>query len=405
MSVRYPRPWLQVGGGELMPCIAATVTRTSKRQTDTFSAELSITDTARYGIGLAEWADWDPQDVSILMSTEPDGADLREMISGKVDLPNISLSTMRVSIQGRDRSAALAESKRSEKFQNQKPDEIAKKIAEAHKLTLKFSGNVSDFSGKKYVQDFAHLVLNRTDWETLSSLADQIGYRWYVDGKTLYMEPKTEGDGGFDLVWVPPEEGDPAYANISDLSLRRNMNAARPIQVSVRSWHHRSKKIFSGKANIDGRGDPLTYTDHHNGKEQSQVDKLAKARAREVARHELGITWTGPGDLSADVRQPCNLSGTGTIFDQAYSTEQIVWTMHMDEPFHMVVDATAAKAGRDPDGKEGGAAASPGSGGSTPETQGPQQPRNVPLPPQRPAGLGGGAGAGAGDLRGASGVA
>lgn len=388
MTVRYPRPWLVLPDADLI-CIGATVTRTGKRQTDTFAAELSITAAARYGYPLERWADWDPVDVSILMGVAPDGSDLRQMITGRVDVPNISLSTMRVTIQGRDKSASLIESKRSEKFVNQKPKEIGQKIAEAHKLTLNFTGD-ADFAGKKYTQDFAHLVLNTTDWQVLSQICDQIGYRWYVDGSTLYMEPKSEGSQGFDLIWVPPEEGDPAYANISDLTLRRNMSAARPIETQVRSWHHRSRKIFSGKANIDGKGDPLIYVDDHSGKTQAQVDALAKARARDAARHELGISWTGPGDLSIDVRQPCNLSGTGTIFDQAYATEQIVWTMREDEPFHMVVDATAAKTGRDPDGAEGGSASGVGTGA---QTQGPPAPiQNAPLPPQRPAGLGGGTG-------------
>lgn len=400
MTVRYPRCFARIGEAKI-PVINCTINRTSKRHASTFNADLSVTEAARHGLSLAQIADWDPVDVTILMSLAPDLSDEREMITGKVDLPNIAWGTMHFAIRGRDKSASLVESKRSEKFQNQKPKEIAEKIAKAHGLSLKFKDGDSGFAGKKYVQDFAHLALNTTDWEILASLSSALGYRFYVDGTTLYMEPKGAEQDSFDLVWVPPDAYGPAYANIVNLTTRRDMSAARPIDVEVRSWHHHSKKLFKSKARIDGRGEPLPYRDHHNGKTQEQVEKLAKSRARDIARHELSITWIGPATLDADVRKTCNLSGTGTIYDQSYATEQINWSYGYGQPFHMVVDATSAKRGRDPEGEEGGSsgnASTSDTSSATPETQGPNQPRSVPLPPARPAGLGGGAPGGTGPV-------
>jgi phage protein D len=395
MTVRYPKCFARIGEAKI-PVINCTVNRTAKRQADTFNADLSVTEAARYGLTLAKIADWDPVDVTILMSLAADGSDEREMITGKVDLPNIAWGTMHFAIKGRDKSASLVESKRNEKFQNQKPKEIAEKIAKAHGLTLKFTGSDSGFAGKTYGQDFAHLALNTTDWEVLASLSASIGCRFYVDGKTLYMEPKDTGKDSFDLIWVPPDEYGPAFANIVNLTTRRDMSAARPIEVDVRSWHHHSKKLFKSKARIDGKGEPLPYRDHHNGKTQDQVEKLAKSRARDIARHELSITWVGPATLDADVRKVCNLSGTGTIYDQGYATEQVNWSYGYGQPFHMVVDATSAKSGRDPEGNEG--SPSEKTPNATPEQQGPNKPQNVPLPPQRPAGLGGGVPGGTGPV-------
>lgn len=389
MAVRYPSGYVRIGEARL-PFISASVSRSAKRHGDTFSALLSITKTAEQGFDLAAWTDWDPQDATIVFSTAPGGSDEREMVTGLVDEPNVSLEAMRVSISGRDKSASLTEKRRNEKFANQKPEEIAGKIAKEHGLTLSFQGQ-GDFSGHIYDQDTANLVLNRTDFEAMSTLAEMIGYRWYVDGKTLYMEPKDQGNGAFNLVWIPPEPGQFGQANIRKLSLKRNTSAARPHRVKVKSWHHRSNKLFSYEAKVDGRGNPLAYEFHHNGKNQAQVEKLAKSRLRDAIRHDLGITFMGPGDLTADVRMVCNLSGTGTIFDQAYAADDITWDMDYGGEFTMVVNANAAKQGRDPDGAEGSS-----SGGTTPETQGPQQPQTVPLPPARPSGLGGGSSGGSG---------
>jgi phage protein D len=386
MATRYPSGYVRIGGARL-PFISASVSRSAKRHSDTFSARLSITKTAEQGFDLAEWTDWDPQDVTIVFSTALGGADEREMVTGLVDVPNVSLETMQVSISGRDKSAALTEKRRNEKFANQKPKDIAGKIAKDHGLTLSFQGQ-SEFSGHVYDQDTANLILNRTDFEAMSTLAEMIGYRWYVDGTTLYMEPKDQGIGAFDLVWIPPQPGQMGQANVRRLSLRRNTSAARPHQVKVKSWHHRSNRLFSYEAKVDGRGNPLAYEFHHNGKNQAQVEQLAKSRLKDAIRHDLGITFEGPGDLTADVRMVCNLSGTGTIFDQAYAADDITWDMDYGGEFTMVVTANAAKKGRDPDGAEG-SSGSPGATGG--QAQGPPAPiQNAPLPPKRPAGMGGG---------------
>lgn len=388
MSVRYPRGYIRVGGAQL-PFIKASVTRSAQRDGDTFSALLSITKTAEQGFDLAAWTDWDSQDVTVVFSTAPDGSDEREMITGKVDEPNVALETMLVTIQGRDKSAALTEKPRNQKFANQKPKDIAQKIASDNGLTLSFQGE-GDYSGNLYDQDTANLILNRSDADVLSVLADQIGYRWYVDGSTLYMEPKDQGNGSFSIFWQPPQPGQYAQANVTKLGLRRNMSAAKPHSFKVKSWHHRANKLFSYEAKVDGRGDPIAYEDHHNGKTQAQVEQLAKSRLREAIHHELGIVYEAPADLTADVRMVCNLSGTGTIYDQAYAVDRITFDMGYGEGFTMVVEANAAKQGRDPDGAEGtsqGQGSDPAGAG----TQGPPAPlQNSPLPPSRPSSLGGG---------------
>jgi hypothetical protein len=384
-QVRYPRVWLKIGGAR-MPCISAHVHRSGKRRSDTFDCELSITETERYGFGLAEWTDFDPQDATVIMSAAADGSDEREMLTGLIDMPSVSLKEMTVSVQGRDKSASLGEKQRREKFSNQKTKDIVEKVAKDHKLTaqVQLPDEGGEYAGKQYDQDTAHLALNRTDWELLDDLAEREGCRWYVDGKTLYFEPDDQSNGAYDVVWQPPGTAE-AYtvANVLDIALKRNMTAGRPIKHSVSSVHHRLRKVFRAEASIPGVGDVLAYQDDHPGRTQKQVERLAKSRAKSLARHELGVVIRAPGDLSVDVRQDLNLSGTGTIYDQKYDIDGVDFVIEWGEGFGMSIQATNAKKGRDV------TATTQSWGGKSVNQNGPAT-KTVPLPPQRPAELGGG---------------
>lgn len=389
-AVRHPRCFVEIGGVRLR-AMEAEVQRTAKRGCDTFQAKLSITHTSALGFDLDAWTDFEPQDVSVLMSSALGGADERVMIIGRVDMPAVSLKDHTVTISGRDLGAGLTEKRRNEKFPNHDVKQIVEKIAKDHGLQAQVSTQGGGFAGKKYEQDTAHLVLNRTDFETLSGLAEREGARWFVDGRKLFFEPKNQTTGEYPIYWYPPGTLKPyLVANVEDLTLKRNMSAARPHRVRIKSWHHRSRKLFDAISEIPGVGAPLHYEDHHSGRNEEQVKKLAKSRMESATRHELGIDFRAPGDLSVDVRQRCPLTGTGTIFDQAYEIDSVTFDMGWTAPFEIICTAVAAKEGRE--------ASEPkvsSKGGKATTTNGPAVTR-VPLPPQRPAEFGGGGGTGGG---------
>jgi len=345
MAVRYPRCWLQIGGARLT-CVAASVQRRARRGSDTFSALLSITATTPFGFGLAEWTDFDPQEASVIFSTT--GRDERVMMTGMIDEPEVRLINMMVSVAGRDKSSSLTEKRRREKFQNQETSAIVEKVARDHGLTasVQLPSENGDYAGKQYDQDTAHLVLNRTDWELLDELAEREGCRWYVDGNTLYFEPDDQSNGAYYAHWVPPVPGAPADANVLNVALKRNMSAARPHKMRVKSWHHRSRKLFTAEAEMPGIGSTIEYEDHHSGRSQTQVKKLAESRLKNRTRHELGVVVHGPGDLTVDVRQDLYLTGTGTIYDQRYDIDGVDFDVSWGEGFLMNIQATGAKEGR-----------------------------------------------------------
>lgn len=330
----------------MVPCIHARVSRKARHACDTFHVEISATEAARFGMGLDFWADPPPADITVMMSMAAGGGDHREMITGQMDCPEICWEQNTIQVSGRDKSASLTEKKRNQKYLNKKSSDIVRDIAKDHGLEAQASAG-SDNTGQKYDKDTAHLVLNRSDFETMSDLAEREGFRWYVDGKTLFFEPDDQSNGSFSVFWKPPSPESFAVANVLNLRTSRNMTAARQQKHTVRSWHHKDKKVYEGTAEGGSgeSGEPVEYEHHHNGYNQEQVTRLAKARLKNSARHNMCVSVTMPGDLSADVRQTLNLSGTGTIFDSTYDIDEADFEISWGSAFVMHLTAKSAGSG------------------------------------------------------------
>ena len=360
MPVRQPRPWVKIGGSKI-PALDVHVSRKAERSADRFTATISLTMASRYGLTLNDFADWQPQDVEIVASMAVGGGDQQTVIVGRVDEPEIQWKEMTVTLQGRDKSASLIEKRRSEKFANQKTEDIVKKIAKDHGLTAHVQAG-TPYAGKVYTQDHAHLVLNRPDYDVLSDLADREGCRWYVDGTDLYFEPRDAGTDTVEIFWYPPGTAEAsAVSNVLDLQTRRNMTAARPHRMRHRSWHHYDAEQHEATAEMDGVGDPIEFEHHHNGKKQDQVQALAEGRLKNATRHDLSITVEMPLDLSVTPRKRCNLTGTGTIYDQGYDIDAVELEIGWDRGGIMRMECKSAKQGR----KAGAGTSSAAGGGKT----------------------------------------
>ncbi len=348
-SFRAPRVWVQIGEAKIR-AIKATVTRKATRHADTFSADLSITAAAVYGFDLPQWADWDPdQDVAILMASQAGGGDETTMITGKVDIPTIDADNHTVTITARDKSASLTQKRRAQQFKNQKSSDIVPTIAQDHGLNPVIM-STDAFAGKAYTADFATLALNRTDFEFLSQLADREGFRWYVEGDDLVFEPKEAAGGAVcQAYWYPPSADAPASGNVTALKMGKNSEAARPVSVTAKGWHHGKKKLYKATSTATGKGQSLEYTLHHNGNDQSQLEKKAKSRRDDIIRHELNVTCTMPGDLTVDPHTAWQLQGTGTIYDQTYAIDEVEFVMGWEEDFDMHITARGARPGRTDD--------------------------------------------------------
>ena len=103
------------------------------------------------------------------------------------------------------------------------------------------------------------------------------------------------------------------------------MTAARPHDVNVKSWHHKDKKQYAYDASAAGIGESVEIEHHHNGRNQSQVETLAKSRLKDAIRHDCNVVVKAPGDLSVNARMKFQLTGTGTVYDQAYDIDSVTF--------------------------------------------------------------------------------
>lgn len=346
MTVRKARCWVMING-IMIPAMKTHVTRKSKRSADTFSADLSVTKTEVYGMGLAEWADFQPTDVQIINGMT--SGEQISMVTGQIDTPLINWTDMTVAISGRDKSASLIEKRSSKKYPNNKVSDVVSAIAQAHGLTAVVSSS-DNLAGKVYNKDTTHLVIHKTDFEAMSDLAESVGFRWYVDGTNLVFEPKDSVTNTYIAEWFPPGTQQ-AYtvATITDLKTFRNMTAAKPHTVSVKSWHHEKKQQFLGQKNAGGVGDQIDIDHHHNGRTQDQVDRLSSSRLKDAVRHDCNVTFAAPADLSVNARMQCQLVGTGTIYDQLYDIDSLDIDVAWGTGGVMSLECKAPKQGRQVD--------------------------------------------------------
>ncbi len=132
----------------------------------------------------------------------------------------------------------------------------------------------------------------------------------------------------YQATWSPPGQLR-AYAvgNVLTLKLGKDSTASRPQTVTAAGWHHGKKKLYKATSSASGKGTPVEHRLHHNGHEQSQLQKKADSFRDDVIRHELNLSATMPGDPTLDPHMGLSLSGTGTIYDTTYQIDEIEFSL------------------------------------------------------------------------------
>lgn len=330
-------------GGARVPVQRAEVTKTSKRKADTFSCELSISAATQLaGLDASYWATVDDVECEIIFSI--DGAE-KSMFTGKLDSAPMDWTKMSVSPAGRDKSVGLTESRRNKKYVNKKASAIVSEIASENGLNPVIVESDDD-AGKQYDTDTAHLVLNTTDYEAVSTLAEREGYRWFVDGSDLIFQPKGSSGAVYEVHYTPPAPGQVASANAIRLTTDRNRGSARSTSVKIKSWHHKHKKLYQAEAKASGSGKEVKYEHHLPMLTQGQADKVAKSKLKDAIRHELSVGVEMPADVSIDHTGSLSLSGTGTIFDQEYDIDEVRFSYSWGSAFTMDITGKSALKGR-----------------------------------------------------------
>jgi len=338
VTLRQPRAFIIVNGSTLN-CISVDVQMSKTHKSDTFHCEIP------FGALPADMDEawWSEQgDISVQVQFQTDAfSGATQVFDGKVDKVGHDFSQRILSVQGRDKVAALIDSKSTEKFNNQTPDQIVQQIASRHGINVDADA-VPSKSGKIFQIDYAKLSNRESEWTVITKLADMTGMVAYMTAGTLYFKPIDEQLPVLDVVYVPPSPASYANGNFMTLKTSRNLILGRPVNVKVQSWNHKENKTYEYQASEPtGAGEPLNYNYTPPGLTGDQVQKLAEKRLAENTSHELMFDLTMPGDPTVTPRFAMQLSGTGTAYDQQHEITSIEHSMSQQGGYRMTVSAKA----------------------------------------------------------------
>jgi phage protein D len=364
--VRAPRLQLLVNGTAI-PALSAEVNSNNYFHADAYTAKILLTD-ARViaaGFGRTFWgadgtgATGNP--VDIIVQIDPglsQSANWTTLIQGHVDNVDWNPQTGELHIDGRDRTADLIEAKTFETFRNQTSSQIATILAARHGLTPQVTATTtpvyryySAAHDKITLSDFSRVT---TEWDLLTFLAQNENFDAFVSGTTLYFQPSTE-PGQNPVTFNLDANNQPwLIANGIDIALKRSLNLARDIQVTVRSWDSKNGVAFTVTAKATGTrkasastvakaGSTTTqnYDFQRPNLTHDQAQTLANSKLKLLSAHERMVTVSMPGDVTMQPRQGLQIAGTGTNFDLAYFVTEISRTID-SEGFHQTVTAKSS---------------------------------------------------------------
>jgi hypothetical protein len=291
---------------------------------DRFSASVAL--------GIDPWADisfW-ASESNILLEVQfslDGGASFTSLVQGTVDTVMIDPVSGLVTVEGRDLTTSLIETRTQETFANRTASEIASLLAGRHNLAAQVVATTTPI-GRYYQSEHDRITLDQyshttTEWDLLVFLARQENFDVFVQGQSLYFQPTTQPtDIAMSL----------CPGDLIDLKLERSLTLACDIEVVVKSWNSRQNSAFvqQASANATGgsSGSPQTYVFVRPNLTPDDALRFARQKLAELARHERTIEATMPGELVLTPRSMIMLEGTGSDFDQAYFVDVIERRLH-----------------------------------------------------------------------------
>lgn len=359
---RQPRAIIKINGIAVDGWIHWEVQNNSFYQADTFSVSFAVS-----LLSNAYSVDWFSAQTVIaieIFAGFPNNADsftqaeLTSLIYGNVDSVSYNPVSTIIELSGRDLTYKLIDEKTTQKYPNQTASEIATSIAKTHGLTPVVTKTKAK-SGTFYQIDHARLNDTNSDWDLLTYLANQEGYRVYVKGQSLYFEPDTSATAEpYILHWQLPNQ-DSAYPVFNGMSLdfSRNLNIAKGSVVTVRSWNSKQKKAFnvsyptkSAKGIAPGKASApaQVYSYTIAGLTPEQALQRAQTLYKNIVQHEMKMQVSLPADNILMPTSVIKFEGTNTSFDQLYYPESVTRTMSIDDGYMMTISAKNHSPENDP---------------------------------------------------------
>lgn len=245
------------------------------------------------------------------------------LFTGTADHIFLDYEERLIKVSGRDKSKGPIEAKSTESWKNKTASEIVTDIAKRHGLKPVIDAT-ADKAGKIQDLDWAHISDEVSEWTVVQQLADREGKIAYVHKNELHFKDLDDDSmGAYTITYTPPN---PLFhatgTNHTRVTITRNLEAARPTNVGVSSWHSKDKTAYKTKQSLGGKGKVRDYDFDHAGMRQSHIDKIAKKRLRECTRHELTVDFDAPGRSEVSPRMRLVLAGYGEL-SQSYFIDKL----------------------------------------------------------------------------------
>jgi hypothetical protein len=291
----------------------------------------------------ALWAASTDVDVDVQVALDPIGGFV-SLVQGSADYIGIDPIAGTLTLEGRDRSAALIEARTQETFANRTSSEIAQLLAARHGLAADVQATTTPV-GRFWELEHDTLTLDAharatTEWDLLATLAGWEGFDLWVSGSTLHFRPPDTVAPPIVLAAAATAGGAPDF---TALRLDRALSFAGDIVVTVKSWHSRlGSGTVQTAQTARGAGTSRDYVFVVPNLTPDAALLLAQRKLAELASHELVIRGEMPGELALSPRAAVQLIGTGTMFDTVFRIDEIERRISMRRGFSQLLQARTA---------------------------------------------------------------
>lgn len=332
-SARWPLVRVLHDGQLLAGCVSAEIEQNSFYSCDHFHLEFAAS-ASQFG-----WWDMEPPLVLDIQISNDQGNSWTPILTGEVDEINMNWEGGTLTMQGRDLSSRLVETKTQMAFVNQTSSQIIENFASEHGILTQITPTTT-LVGRYYESDHVEGSLDQfarttTEWDFAVYLAQREGFDVFTSGRTLFFQPITPPNADpFVIRWTPPSPI--PRLNTVTLRCKRSLTLAKDIEVWVRSWGSQQGRAFTKRTRAAGTKASAASASSAKGAVTTQryvfvkpnlTEQDAQAMANQLAvdltKHERVVSVEMPGELVLTPRSLVRLEGTGSSFDQTYYIDSI----------------------------------------------------------------------------------
>lgn len=273
--------------------------------------------------------------------------DLELFMTGDATSLDIDPFNSVATIEGRDYSSRLIDTKTTRIYNNYTASAVANEFAKSNNLTPQVT-NTTEKVGNIFYNQPSLVYNNMTQWDLLTYLAQLQNFITYVTADTLVFKPIPSSSNVSDPYVIPytPRNldfGSPISPTVN-LSIRKTMALVNDVKVTVKvPYNPRTGQAFS-----------VTLTSKHSNNASKGITKhvrsfpgltpdQAKQRAQQLLNgftlHETQLFADMAGDNLLKKDSLIKVTGFNNEIDQYYYVDEISRTINVSSGYSMTVMA------------------------------------------------------------------